>query len=118
MDNARQGACNLQTILSEKGFSFSLSDVQEFLDVLEGVALKLIITNVPSEVFKYDIAQGCFEDLFKSFDDQSKFVYLPSFHRVLEACTPNNQRQLLTMYPNDLKPIYNDCRYVSEFLVS
>ncbi|CAH8604627.1 unnamed protein product [Schistosoma guineensis] len=83
MDSKRREACDVQMTLANKGFTFSAEEIQEIMEVLSGVSLKLIITNVPLEVFKYDVAQVCFEDLFRSFDSQSKFVYLPSFQRVL-----------------------------------
>ncbi|CAH8863357.1 unnamed protein product [Trichobilharzia szidati] len=83
MDKDSSEAQKLQMTLAEKGSVFSSAEIQEILEVLREVSLKLIITNVPPEVFKYSIAQESFEELFKSFDNQSKFVYLPSFQRVL-----------------------------------
>ncbi|KAK4468603.1 hypothetical protein MN116_007794 [Schistosoma mekongi] len=83
MDSKSREAYELQMTLADKGSLFSTSEIQEILEVLRGVSLKLIITNVPSEVFLHKAAQEAFEDLFRSFDNQSKFVYLPSFQRAL-----------------------------------
>nr|AAW26573.1 SJCHGC00439 protein [Schistosoma japonicum] len=83
MDSKSKEAYELQMTLADKGSLFSTSEIKEILEVLRGVSLKLIITNVPSEVFHYNAAQESFEDLFRSFDNQSKFVYLPSFQRAL-----------------------------------
>ncbi|CAH8617179.1 unnamed protein product [Heterobilharzia americana] len=83
MDDKSCEAQRLQMTLADKGSVFSSDEIQDVLGVLREVPLKLIITNVPSEVFKYSIAQDSFEALFNAFDSQSKFVYLPSFQRVL-----------------------------------
>lgn len=57
MDSKRREACDVQMTLANKGFTFSAEEIQEIMEVLSGVSLKLIITNVPLEVFKYDVAQ-------------------------------------------------------------
>ncbi|VDQ07807.1 unnamed protein product [Trichobilharzia regenti] len=57
MDKDSSEAQKLQMTLAEKGSVFSPGEIQEILEVLREVSLKLIITNVPPEVFKYSIAQ-------------------------------------------------------------
>ncbi|KAH8873735.1 Protein sarah [Schistosoma japonicum] len=57
MDSKSKEAYELQMTLADKGSLFSTSEIKEILEVLRGVSLKLIITNVPSEVFLYNAAQ-------------------------------------------------------------
>ncbi|KAF6774615.1 hypothetical protein AHF37_06490 [Paragonimus kellicotti] len=90
-------ACNrieyLRGQLARNGSLFSYGEIEEVFNVLKDVSLKLIVTNVPREVYSNKLAQvffsnvqltrlkEAFESLFKSFDSQSTFVYLSSFNR-------------------------------------
>ncbi|CAL8094265.1 unnamed protein product [Calicophoron daubneyi] len=71
----------IQEQLAKKGSIFSYKEIEDILKVVQDVHLKLIITNVPKEVYSSQLAQNAFESLFKSFDSRSTFYYLPSFNR-------------------------------------
>ncbi|VDL17341.1 unnamed protein product [Hymenolepis diminuta] len=44
---------------------------------------RLIVTKVPIEVYSNSEAKSIFEQVFRTYDESSSFIYLPSFRRVL-----------------------------------
>ncbi|KAF8565350.1 hypothetical protein P879_03446 [Paragonimus westermani] len=81
MNSAENRIEYLRGQLARNGSLFSYEEIEEVFNVLKDVSLKLIVTNVPREVYSNELAQEAFESLFKSFDSQSTFVYLSSFNR-------------------------------------
>ncbi|KAA3676114.1 uncharacterized protein DEA37_0011326 [Paragonimus westermani] len=81
MNSAKNRIEYLRGQLARNGSLFSYGEIEEVFNVLKDVSLKLIVTNVPREVYSNELAQEAFESLFKSFDSQSTFVYLSSFNR-------------------------------------
>ncbi|KAF7260061.1 hypothetical protein EG68_02495 [Paragonimus skrjabini miyazakii] len=81
MNSANNRIEYLRGQLARNGSLFSYGEIEEVFNVLKDVSLKLIVTNVPREVYSNKQAQEAFESLFKSFDSQSTFVYLSSFNR-------------------------------------
>ncbi|VEL20980.1 unnamed protein product [Protopolystoma xenopodis] len=63
------------------GALLSLDELKEALQLLDGVPVVLIATNVPKSVYSDPISKAEFENVFKCFDASSTFIYLPSFCR-------------------------------------
>lgn len=47
----------IQLALEEKGFSFTVDEIQDILNILRRVPLRLIVTNVPSVVYRCNSAK-------------------------------------------------------------
>lgn len=81
MNEADENIQYLLDRLALDGSVFSVEEIQDVLNVLRDYSLKLIVANVPRAVFTQQPAQQAFEDLFRSYDPQCTFLYLPSFSR-------------------------------------
>ncbi|KAL3321275.1 hypothetical protein Ciccas_000031 [Cichlidogyrus casuarinus] len=62
--------------------SLTESEIHEAVNFVRDLPNQLNIINVPKEVFENSPVKQLFEDLFRSFDSQARFIYLPSFRRV------------------------------------
>ncbi|OON24012.1 Calcipressin [Opisthorchis viverrini] len=81
MNGSDNSAKCIHDQLAQQGSFLTCGEIEGILHSLKGISLKLIVTNVPREVYTDNLAQETFEGLFKPLDPHCTFLYLPSFNR-------------------------------------
>ncbi|VDO09100.1 unnamed protein product [Rodentolepis nana] len=60
-----------------------MDDTNDACKQTSSTSNRLIVTKVPIEVYSNAEAKSIFEQVFRTYDETSSFIYLPSFRRVL-----------------------------------